>query len=296
MGNKQFSNDYLETNLTGKTVVFSGGTDGMGKEAVKKMVKMGASIVLFGRNKEKTIAVVEELNGLTSNESRVKWIHCDLASLASIRKAAQEVLDTCPKIDYLINCAGANMGERKMTEDGHEMTWTVNHLAPFLLNNLLLERLTENTRAKIVNLSSATERFGHIHFDDIHLSKGWSTWTSYTQAKLAMNMMTRKMAIELEGTGVTINSLNPGFIKTNLLRDLTGIEKFIGVPYMRYCAAETEVGGDRILRVALSKDFDDISGMYIYEDSVRDPNPEALDDKLVEKTWKLSKEHVGLAA
>ncbi|OJJ22215.1 hypothetical protein BKI52_09255 [marine bacterium AO1-C] len=285
--------DFLNTDLTGKTVVFTGGTDGMGKEAVKKIAKMGATIMLFGRSKEKTLVVVEELNKIAKKDNTT-FVQCDLASQESIRQAAQMVLGKCPKVDYVINCAGANFGERKVTKDGHEMTWAVNHLAPFLLNNLLLERLKENTKATIVNLSSATEKSGHIHFEDIELSKGWSTFKSYTQAKLAMNMATRKMAKELEGTNVTVNALNPGFIKTNLLRELKGWERIVGVPYMFFFASKTEVGADRILRLAFSKDFDGVTGKFVYEDKERDPNPEALNEEIVDKVCKLSKQHVGL--
>lgn len=287
------NNDYLNTDLKGKTVVFTGGTDGMGKEAVKKIAQMGATIMLFGRSREKTLVVVNELNQIARNQN-TRFVQCDLASQNSIKKAAEEVLSSCATIDYVINCAGANFGERKLTSDGHEMTWAVNHLAPFLLNNLLLDRLKENPKAKIVNLSSATEKSGHIHFEDIDLSKGWSTFKSYTQAKLAMNMVTRKMAKQLEGTGVTINALNPGFIKTNLLRELKGWERLIGIPYMFFFASKTEVGANRILRLAFSRDFEGVTGQFVYEDKVRDPNPEALDDSLVERTWELSKQHTAL--
>lgn len=122
--------DFLNMDLSGKTVVFTGGTDGMGKEAVKKIAKMGATIMLFGRSKEKTLAVAKELNEIAKRDNTTV-VQCDLSSQESIRKAAQKVLDTCPKIDYVINCAGANFGERKMTSDGHEMTWAVNHLERF---------------------------------------------------------------------------------------------------------------------------------------------------------------------
>ena len=280
-------------NLQGKTVVFTGGTDGMGKVAVKKLAKMGATIMLPGRSKEKTRAVVSELNEIAQKKN-TQYVPCDLSSQKSIREAAKIILEKCPKIDYLINCAGANFGERKLSEEGYEMTWAVNHLAPFLLNNLLLERLKESAPARIVNLSSATEKSGHIHFDDIQLSKKWSTFRSYTQAKLAMNMATRKMAKELEGTGVTVNALNPGFIKTNLLRETKGWESLVGIPYMFFFASKPDIGGDRILRVALSDEYENVSGKFIYEDKIKDPNPEALDDNIVERVWEISKKHVGL--
>ncbi|WP_196890244.1 SDR family oxidoreductase [Aureivirga sp. CE67] len=285
--------EFLNKDLTGKTVVFTGGTDGMGKIAVSKLAKMGAQIFLLGRNREKATDVVNELNYLAKKQNSF-YIPCDLSSQKSIRNAAKIILDNCLKIDYLINCAGMNAGERKVTEDGLEMTWAVNHLAPFLLNNLLLDRMISSAPSKIVNLSSATEKSGHIHLEDIHLTKKWSTFRSYTQAKLAMNMCTRKLAKQLEGTGVTVNALNPGFIKTNLLRDLKGWESLVGIPYMFFFASKTEVGANRILNLALSEEFKNENGKYIYEEKIRDPNPEALDEELVNKVWELSKKHVGL--
>ena len=265
----------------------------MGKAAVEKLAKMGAEIMLLGRNEEKTLAVVSELNEIAKKEN-AHYVPCDLASLESVRNAAEIILSKCQRVDLLINCAGANFNERKLNDDGYELSWAINHLAPFLLSHLLLDRLKESAPSRIVNLSSAGEKWGHIHFDDLQLSKGWSTAKSYSQAKLAMNMVTRKLSEELEGTGVTVNALNPGFIKTNLLRELKGWEAIVGVPYMFFFASKPEVGGDRILRVALSDEYENASGKFIYEDSIRDPNPEALDDAIVERVLRVSKEQTGI--
>jgi NAD(P)-dependent dehydrogenase (short-subunit alcohol dehydrogenase family) len=281
--------------LRGKIVVFTGGTDGMGKAAVKKLAAKGATIFLLGRNKEKTIAVISELNEIAGKKN-TNYVHCDLASQKSIREAAKLILERCEKIDLLINCAGIQPGaDRKVTIDGFELNWAVNHLGPFLLTNLLLNKIKESAPARIVNLSSATEKNGHIHIDDLQLKDNWSMLKAYPQAKLAMNMCTRKMAKELTGTGVAINALNPGFIKTNLLNNgLKGWGKIAGALYMYIAASKPEIGGDRILRLALSKEFEGVSGKFIYEDVVRDPNPEALDNKIVEKIWAISKEQTNL--
>lgn len=287
------SKDFLNQDLTGKTVVFTGGTDGMGKLAVEKLAHMGAKILLLGRSKEKTLSVISDINAQVRADN-IHYVPCDLASQSSIRDAAQMILEQCPNIDLLINCAGANFGKRRLTDDGYEMTWAVNHLAPFLLSHLLLDRLKASAPAKIVHLSSATEKSGHIRFDDLQLEKKWSTFRSYTQAKLAMNMMTRKLAQELEGSGVTVNALNPGFIKTNLLRDIQGWEALVGTPYMFFFASKPIVGAERILRVALSEEYEGVSGQFVYEDAIRDPNPEALDNNIVERVWEISKAQVGI--
>jgi NAD(P)-dependent dehydrogenase (short-subunit alcohol dehydrogenase family) len=279
--------------LKGKTVVFTGGTDGMGKEAVKKMAKMGATIMLLGRNESKTKAVVAELNAISKKEN-THYVHCDLASQQSVRSAAELILNKCSKIDYLINCAGANIGTRQVSEEGYEMNWTINHLSPFLLTNLLLDRIKETPSSKIINLTSATTAWIKMNYDDLQLTKKWSLLQSYAQAKLAMIMCTRKLAKELQGSGVTINALNPGFIKSNLLREGKGLDRIIGVPYMFLFAEKTENGGDRILRLALSDEFENVSGKFIYEDYIKNPKPEALDKNRIEQIWTISKEQIGI--
>ncbi|BDD03863.1 SDR family NAD(P)-dependent oxidoreductase [Aureibacter tunicatorum] len=280
--------------LKDKTVVFTGGTDGLGKAAVTKLAKMGATIMLLGRNKAKTKAVVSELSAISKKEN-IYYVHCDLASQKSIRKASEIILDKCPKINFLINCAGANVGTRQTSEEGFEMNWAINHLGPLLLTKLLLNRIKETHNSKIINLSSATSGWIKMNYDDLQFAENWSLLKSYGQAKLAMIMCTRRLAKELEGTGVTVNALNPGFIKTNLLNNGTkGLDRIIGVPYMFLFASKAEIGGDRILRLALSDEFENVSGKFIYEDHIKNPNAEALISSNIERVWKISKEHIGL--
>jgi NAD(P)-dependent dehydrogenase (short-subunit alcohol dehydrogenase family) len=276
--------------LTGKTVVFTGGTDGMGRVAVDKLAQMGAKVVVLGRNETKSQAVVYEVNEMVQAE-RALYVHCDLASQASIHTCAQEILERCPRIDILVNCAGANFSDVHKTEDGIEIGWAVNHLAPLLLTHLLLERLKESAPSRIIHLSSATEKYGHIHLDDIHLERTrWAVMKSYPQAKLAMIMCTRKLAQELEGTGVTVNALNPGWIKTDLAKgkNLKGWMKFGGLLSTSLFGEPPEAGADRIVTLAIAPQYEGVSGQFVYEDHIRKPNPQALDDALVEQVWSLS--------
>ena len=282
--------ESVQRDLTGMTVVFTGGTDGMGRVAVGRLAKMNATLFILGRNPEKTARTVDELNRLVGEE-RASGLTCDLGSLASVRTCAATLLEQGPRINLLVNCAGANIYERTVNSDGYEMNWAVNYLGPYLLTHLLLDSIRESAPARIVNLSSATEIWGRIHFGDLQLTRNWSLFKSYAQAKLATNMATIALARRLEGTGVTVNALNPGFIRTALLRDITGIQK-ISRPVMNRFASPPEVGAERILTVALSPRYDSVSGKYIYEDAIRPPNKEALDDAIVERLWPLTQEAI----
>ena len=279
-----------DKNLSGKTVVFTGGTDGMGRFAVEMLYNMGACVVLLGRNKAKGMAVVQ---AIASSEGRgaMTFQSCDLASMRSVRACADRVLADHSRIDVLVNCAGASIPERILTEEGFETNWAINYLGPYLLTNLLLERLKSSAPARIVNLSSETEALGHIDFEDIQLEHGWSSFNSYPQAKLALNMFTIDLARKLEGTGVTVNSLNPGFIRSNLLRDMKGVQGLFRT-IMRLFASPPEVGADRIVRLAISSEYQGVTGVYVSEDTIKAPNPEAQDPATREKLMRISESSV----
>ena len=286
--NRRYPVEAVQRDLSGAHVVFTGGTDGMGRVAVGRLAQMNANLHILGRNPEKTARTVDELNRL-NNGGRAFALPCDLSSLSSVRDCASTLLEQCPRIDVLVNCAGVNSWERRVSADGHEMNWAVNYLGPFLLMQLLLERIKASAPARIVNLSSETEVIGHIHFDDLQLARNWTALRSYAQAKLATNMATIALARRLDGMSVTVNALNPGFIRTALLREIKGVKR-IWKPLMNWLASPPEVGAERILTVALSPRYEGVSGQYVNEDAVRQPNKEALDDAVVERLWALSQE------
>ena len=279
-----------DRNLSGKTVVFTGGTDGMGRVAVEMLCNMGARVVLLGRNEAKGAAVVREIAAAVGRGA-VEFQLCDLASMASVRACAERVLAGHGRIDVLVNCAGANVPERIVTGEGFETTWAINYLGPFLLTTLLLERLKHSAPARIVNVSSETEALGHIDFDDLQMEQGFSTLKAYPQAKLALNAFTIDLARRLEGTGVTANCLNPGFISSNLLRDMQGVQGLFRY-VMRVFASPPAVGADRIVRLAVSSDYQGVTGTYVSEDTITAPNPEAHDPAVQEKLMQVSESAV----
>lgn len=279
--------------VKGKIVVFVGGTDGMGRIALQDFAQYGAEIYLLGRTPEKTKRVISEVEAKTENK-KIHHVVCDLSLQHSIRHAAAEITKQCDHIDYLINCAGANIFEHIITEEGYELSWATNHLGPFLLTNLLLEHMKKAHKARIVNLSSAMQAMGRIDFDIIERNKPTSNANRYGMAKLSMIMCTQVLAKELKGTNVTINALNPGFINTNLMRRAKGYMRFF-VLWSRIFASPARVGAERILTVATSKEYENVSGKFVYEDYIREPNKQAADSDLVKRVYAVSKRQIGIA-
>ncbi|MEM9462551.1 MAG: SDR family oxidoreductase [Myxococcota bacterium] len=278
--------------LSGRTIVFTGGTDGMGRVAVQMLYEMGATVVLLGRDDAKGQRVTAEIES-SGRAGAVGFQRCDLSSMTSVRRCAARILADYDRVDVLVNCAGANVASRRLTKDGFEANWAINFLGPFLLTNLLLDRIVQSAPARIVNLSSAGEAMGHIHFEDLQLERGFTVEGAYAQAKLAINMFTIDLARRLRGTGVTVNALNPGFIKSNLLREHKGF-RALSRPMMRMVASPPEVGADRIVRLAISSEYEGVSGEFVYEDTVRPPNAEAEDPDIVARLMRVSEGAVAL--
>ncbi|MCT4634238.1 MAG: SDR family NAD(P)-dependent oxidoreductase [Firmicutes bacterium] len=293
MNNKIYHDPQNMAKVKDKIVVFVGGTDGMGRIAFEDLANSGAEIFLLGRTPNKTKKVIHEVTQKTGNK-RIHHVVCDLSLKESVRHAANEVAKSCSHIDYLINCAGANIFEHIITSEGHELSWATNHLGPFLLTNLLLDHLKKAPKARIVNLSSAMQGLGRIDFDIIEKNKPTSSANRYGMAKLSMIMCTQELAKELEGTNVTINALNPGFINTNLMRRAKGL-MMIPQIWSRLFASPPRVGAERILTLVTSNEYEGVSGKFIYEDYIREPNKQALDLDLVRRVYSVSRKQVGIA-
>ncbi|GAD88687.1 putative oxidoreductase [Vibrio halioticoli NBRC 102217] len=256
-----------DKNLQGKTIVFTGGTDGIGRVAVEILCSMGANIVLLARNKAKAEAVIESIKAAHTQGS-INLQICDLASMESVKACTERILSDYPKIDILVNNAGINMTKPVITNDNFETNWAINYFGPRLLTELLLDRIKTSAPARIVNLTTNTEFIPEIDFDDIQARANFDTDESYVESKLSMNMFTVDLAKQLQSSGVTANSLCPGHIRSNLLSHLEGAEKVMS--HVMHCmASPTLVGADRIVRLAISSEFDDVTGVYVCEDKLK---------------------------
>src|SRR3989454_4906477 len=203
-----------ETNLmVGKIVLITGGTGGIGKATAIGLARLGARIGITGRDVARTGQVAADIRAASGNPA-VDPFAADMSSQAEVRRLAVAVLETYPRLDVLINNVGGFWAHRHPTADGLEHTFALNHLAPFLLTNLLLDRLKASEPARVVTVSSGAQSAGRIDFDDLQGARKYSGQRAYNQSKLANVMFTNELARRLEGTGVTATALHPGVTRT----------------------------------------------------------------------------------
>ncbi len=280
--------------MDGKVVLITGGTSGIGKAAARMLAGLGAEVVVTGRSKEKGEAVVEEIRRESDN-SEVYLLLADLAVQAEVRRLTKEFEASHDRLDVLINNAGLVQDRRAETPDGIEMTLAVNHLAPFLLTNLLLDLLKKSAPSRIINVSSTAERFGKMDLDDLQSKRRYRAFPVYGKSKLANIMFTYELAERLKGTGVTANCLHPGSINTNFGNNnrspMTLLFRAFK-PFMR----SPEEGADTIFYLAASPDVEGMTGKYLSDRKVMTSSEESYDENLRKKLWEASEELTGLKA
>jgi NAD(P)-dependent dehydrogenase (short-subunit alcohol dehydrogenase family) len=199
------------------TVLITGSTDGIGKQTALEIAKEGAKVILHGRNKFKAEKTKDEIVSQTKNHN-IEFVIADLSSLNNVRKLANEIIEKYKNLNVLINNAAVYMNKMELTEDGLEMTFVVNHLAPFLLTTLLLNLLKNSAPSRIINVSSMTHQRGNVDFDNLQGEKFFDGYDAYSISKLGNIFFTYELAEQLKGSGVTVNCLHPGIINTKLLR------------------------------------------------------------------------------
>jgi NAD(P)-dependent dehydrogenase (short-subunit alcohol dehydrogenase family) len=272
--------------MQGKTVVITGGTSGIGQVAVEKLAAMGARIVLVARSQSRGEAALSRLRDVAPGVKHS--IHYgDLSRLAELTRVTKEIAATEPRIDVLINNAGAMFGQRQVTADGLEFTFATNHLSYFVLTDGLRERLIASAPSRVINTSSHAHYRGTIDFDNLQYQHDYKAFPAYSRSKLCNVLFTRVLARRLDGTGVIANSLHPGFVKTRFGDQSGGaMSRVIGL--MKIFAISPEKGAETIVYLAssTSNEATKSSGLYFYKCKAVEPSKLAQDDAVAERLWE----------
>jgi NAD(P)-dependent dehydrogenase (short-subunit alcohol dehydrogenase family) len=284
--------------MEGKTVVVTGGNSGIGFETAAALAGMGARVLVTARNADKGRAAVAAVTQRLAGVGSVQLVVFDLGDLASVRRGAAEILEQAPTLDVLVNNAGLVLTERAETVDGYEATFAINHLGPFLLTNLLLDRLRASSPARIVNVASNAHggaRHG-MPFDDLQSTRRYRGMRVYGQSKLANILFTLELARRLAGTGVTANSLHPGTVRTGYGHDgdARGFLAF-GIKISSPFFLSPAKGARTSVYLASSPEVDGVSGEYFVKCRPHQPRRWAQDADAATRLWQVSEQLVGLA-
>ena len=279
--------------MVGKSVVVTGASSGIGAAAAVELARRGARVTAVGRDEER-LAKVAHAIGEASGEEAPAPLRADFASLEEVRGLAADIAAGHERIDVLVNNAGlVTPAGREQTANGYERTFQVNHLAPFLLTRLLLDRLRESAPARVVTTSSGAHYSGHINFDDLQGARDWSSWQAYCDSKLANVAFTHELARRVEGSEITANCLHPGMINTRLFRGSRGAMS-VGLRVAKPFFGSAKRGAATIVYLATSPEGGEVSGSYFDDCKRKRPRPEGTDDVTTERLWKVSEELVGL--
>ena len=283
-----------ETNLmVGKIVLITGGTGGIGKATAIGLARLGARVGITGRDLRRAEQAAAEIRKLSGNPA-VDAFAADLSSQSEVHRLATAVLNAYPRLDVLINNVGGFWAHRHPTADGLEHTFALNHLASFLLTNLLLDRLKASAPARVVTVSSHVQAEGRIEFDDLQSSGNYSGQSAYSQSKLANVMFTNELARRLEGSGVTANSLHPGIVRTDFgaedqARLFTVVSKLV-LPFLKSPAQ----GAQTSIYLASSPNMDGVTGEFFANGKPKTANRVAYDTDMTARLWSVSADLVGL--
>jgi NAD(P)-dependent dehydrogenase (short-subunit alcohol dehydrogenase family) len=272
--------------MEGKICLITGANRGIGRAAALGLAKLGATVVLVCRDAGRGRQARDEIRAESGNPA-VDLLVADLASQRAIRHLAAEFKTRYSELHVLINNAGLTKRERVLTEDGLEMTFAVNHLAPFLLTNLLLDRLQASAPARIINVSSMVHKWGAIDFDDLQGESGYDMDKAYNQSKLANVLFTYELARRLEGTGVTANSMEPGMTATDFGREYTGFKAFM-TRLWRVFMKSPEEAAKTIIYLASAPELAGVSGQYFVDERPVKSSKATYDEALAARLWAVS--------
>jgi NAD(P)-dependent dehydrogenase (short-subunit alcohol dehydrogenase family) len=278
--------------LRGQEILITGGTDGIGKETARVLALMGANVTILGRDKKKGDEVINAFRA--QGASSVRFFSCDLSSQASIHTAAETVHKFVPRINVLINNAGGVFASRRVNADGIEMTWGLNHVAYYLLTQLLLERIKASAPARIVNVSSRLHMQGALNFDDLEMRKGYSGLKAYNNSKLANVCFTYALARRLAKDRVSVNCLHPGFVASKFGHNNVGLTGLIMRLAQSVAAVNVEKGAKTSIYLASSPEVEGVTGKYFTECKPAASSDSSNDAAVQERLWQVTAQMTGV--
>jgi NAD(P)-dependent dehydrogenase (short-subunit alcohol dehydrogenase family) len=282
------------TSMQGKVCIVTGANSGIGKATALGLAQMGATVVMVCRDKVKGEEAQNEIKEKSGNDA-IDLMHADLTSQESIRQLVENILQHYQQLHVLINNAGVVNLTRRETSDGYEMMFAVNYLAPFLLTNLLLEKLEASAPARIVNVSSDSHQAGYIKLEDLQSEKQYKFMRSYGQSKLALVLFTYELARRLQGTGVTANCLHPGFVATNIGQNGVGsVGRSIVKLIFSRLGISPEEGAKTSIYLASSPEIEGVTGKYFAKSIPVRSAPISYDETLQRQLWEVTAQLVNL--
>ena len=280
--------------MAGRTVLITGGTSGIGRATAAGLAGMGASVSITGRDRERAEQAAREIRAASG--AQVHVFIADLTSQSEVRRLADEVLGTFPRLDALINNVGGFWNTRHVTADGLERTFALNHLAPFLLTALLLDRLEESGPARVVTVASGAHGTGRIDFDDLQGERSYSGARAYSQSKLANVLFTYELAGRLRGSDVTANVVHPGVVRTSFgAEDPAGFQRLLS-PLMRPFMKSPARGAATSIHVASAPELEHVTGRYFVDSEPKRSSKGSYDGATAAQLWRVSAELVGMTA
>jgi retinol dehydrogenase 12 len=279
--------------MQGKTVVITGATSGIGEIAACQLAEQGARIVLIARDRARGAQVLQRLESIAPGRNHAAH-YANLSRLTEMKRVAEAIAAGEPRIDVLINNAGAIFATRQVTGDALELTFATNHIAYFVVTNLLLERIKATAGARIVCTASDAHKRAKLDFNDLTFEKGYTGYAMYGRSKLMNILFTRELARRLEGTGVTVNCLHPGFVNTRFGEASGGLMS-LALKGAKKFALTPEDGAKTLVYLAASAEVAGVSGKYFHECKAVPPTAEAQNDADARRLWDVSAQLAGLA-
>lgn len=287
IANARMVQKTTDARMDGRVCVITGATSGVGYQAAKHLAQGGAHNVIVCRNMEKALRVKHELE--SAYHTRVDVIQADFSRLSDVRSAAETLLANFPRIDVLINNTGVHNTHRTLTEDGIETVFAVNHVASFLLTRLLLVRMLESAPARIIQVNSQGHRFGGLDLDDLNWNKRrYKGLQGYGASKVAQLLTVWEFADRLKGTGVTINAVHPGEVKTNIGMNNEFLYRVYNRFFISWFLKDPIISGNAIYYAAAAPEMAEISGAFFNQTIPEKPAVHALDRNLGKNVWQIS--------